>query len=182
MMRCIALAAVLLLLAGPAAAQDRLQPDERVRVVAPAAGFAQPIVGTVVGIYADTLRMRLGPRGDAGAVQVSVPVATITRLERSAGQGSRATHGLLGAVVGTGLGAVAGQLQYRMQSHHVDRLGEVSGRESLRTELTIAGAVIGTAVGVLLPGERWRRVPVLGSLASAGAGQPGAALGFTIAF
>lgn len=178
-------AAVALLLAAPPACaqrQGRLQPDERVRVAAPAAGLPDPIAGTVVKVHADTLTMYLGARRDSGGVQVSIPIAAITRLDRSAGPRSRVTHGLLGGVLGTGLGAVAGHLHYRMQSYQVTETGqEAGGRESLRTELTVAGAVIGGLVGALRPGERWRRAPVLASFA-AGAGARGARLGLRISF
>lgn len=162
--------------------QGRLQPGERVRVVAPAAGVSDPIAGTVVELRRDTLTMQLGSRTRPTAVQVSIPVTAVTRLERSAGARNRVANGVLGVVAGTGLGAVAGQLHYRMQSYQVTEVGEErEGRESLRTELTVAGAVIGTVVGVLLPGERWRRVPVLGSLTAGGSGGTGTRLGFRIA-
>jgi hypothetical protein len=152
----IALFAAALLLLPRAATAQPLQADQRIRVVAPEAGFPSPVTGTVVAVRGDSLLMQLGRRRTAGGVQVSLPLGSIVQLERSAGHRSRATYGALGLVVGTGLGAAAGRLHYRMQA--VAYVGdEEIGRQSLHTELTVAGALIGTAVGVMLPGERWTR-------------------------
>jgi hypothetical protein len=157
-MRTVLYAAALLLLvprAGNAQAQP-LQPDQRIRIVAPEAGFPHPIAGTVVAVRGDTLLMQVGPRSSATGVQVSLPVSSIVQLERSAGPRNRATYGLFGLALGTGLGAAAGHLHYRMQAVYTDGVTE-SGRESLRPQLTVAGALIGTVVGVMLPGEQWNR-------------------------
>lgn len=156
-MRTILYAAALLLLphAGLAQAQP-LQPDQRIRIIAPEAGFPSPVVGNVVAVRGDTLLMRLASRSSATGVQVSLPVNSIVQLERSAGPRNRVTNGLFGLALGTGLGAAAGHLHYNMQAVYTDGVN-VSGRESLRPELTVAGALIGTVVGVMLPGERWTR-------------------------
>ncbi|HEX2208182.1 MAG TPA: hypothetical protein VHG93_10910 [Longimicrobium sp.] len=151
-----------------AQSQDRVQPDERVRIVAPSAGYDEPVAGTVVELRADTLTLQLGPQREAAGVQVAVPVATIMRLERSAGPGNRVTHGVLGTVIGTGAGAAMGLFHYKLQSVQIlEQTGEeIGGREDWRVPITVAGAVIGTVVGVLMPGERWVRVPVLDALTS----------------
>lgn len=182
-MRTALFAAALLLLphAGVAQAQP-LQPDQRIRIVAPQAGFPSPVAGTVVAVRGDTLLMQLGPRRNPTGVQISLPLSSIVQLERSAGPRNRATHGLFGLALGTGLGAAAGHLHYRMQAVYTDGVTE-SGRESLRPQLTVAGALIGTLVGVMLPGERWTRAR-LGDWITLDATPPaeGTGLGLRVAF
>jgi hypothetical protein len=155
----VALATALAVLPSVLLAQesDAVRPHDRLRFAAPSAGFATPVVGTVMEVTNGELHVAVGrsPTDPAGMLVV-VPVAAVTQLERSGGPRSRVRQGIYGTVLGAGLGALAGVLQSRMQTHQTDQFDRTSGLESHVTEITIAGAAIGTTVGALLPGERWR--------------------------
>ncbi|HLM68494.1 MAG TPA: hypothetical protein VK358_13240 [Longimicrobium sp.] len=173
----VVMAAALAVLPAVLHAQDSqpIRPSDRLRFTAPSAGFATPVVGTVVEVRDGDMHVAVGRSPtDPAAMLVAVPVAAVTQLERSEGKRSRVRQGIYGTVLGAGLGALAGVLQSRMQTHQTDQFDRTSGLESHVTEITIAGAAIGTAVGVLLPGERWRPVGTaalsLDRTASRGAG------------
>lgn len=146
--------------------QAPIGPEDRIRIVAPAAGLHEPVAGTVLQVRADTVVLQMN------AVQMTVPISAIRTLERSAGQGSRVRYGIYGGLLGTALGYAAGQVQYRAQAGYF-RDRQVHGRDSHVVEFTVAGAALGALVGALLPGERWKPAPVLQSFVPAGAGGAG---------
>lgn len=156
-----ALAAALAVLPSALHAQDSepVRPNDRLRFAAPSAGFATPVVGTLVEVRGGDMHVAVGRSAtDPAAMLVVVPVVAVTQLERSDGPRNRVRTGIYGTVLGTGLGFLAGTLQHRMQTHETDQFGNKTGLDSHVAEITVAGAAIGTAVGVLLPGERWRPI------------------------
>lgn len=180
----VALAAVLAVLPSVLHAQDSqpIRPSDRLRFTAPSAGFATRVVGTVMEVRDGEMHVAVGRSPtDPAAMLVVVPVAAVTQLERSQGKHSRVRTGIYGTVLGTGLGALAGVLQSRAQTHQTDQFDRTRGRESHVTEIAIAGAAIGTAVGVLLPGERWRPLGVT-ALSVDRTATRGAVLGLRVSF
>jgi len=149
--------AVLLIPLARAKAQDRpvLEPGVRVRVAtAPQASRPDWIVGTVIAVTGDRLAIR--PQPDSGAV-IDIARNTVTRLELSRGQHSKALTGLgLGFLVGAGAGAAIGSAA----------LGE--GRDLAPVDAALIGAVPGAVVGALIglaigsgsKSERWQEIPL----------------------
>ncbi|HEX2078257.1 MAG TPA: hypothetical protein VHG08_11130 [Longimicrobium sp.] len=148
------------LLAAPAGAQNAvdLRPEQRVRIVAPAAGITQPTVGTVVEMRGDTALLQMT------ASQVAVPVADITSIEWSRGT-SRLGGALIGGVIGGGVGYVAAGARTEVARSNRRELGS-----DTRLLFAGAGAAAGVFLGSLIGEERWRRVPVYAGAAPGGSG------------
>lgn len=155
-----AVAVAAALLAAPAAAQNTLplRPEQRVRIVAPAAGLTQPTVGTVVEMRGDTALLQMA------ASQLAVPVADIISVEWSRGT-SRLGGALLGGVIGAGLGYVASNARAE-----VARSNNRDLSDSRRLLFAGAGAAAGLFLGGLIGEERWGRVPLYAGAAPGGSG------------
>lgn len=141
----------------PAQRNDSLQVGVRYRVTLPEfAGRPGPqfrqsrwLTGELVGRHADSLVLR--PHPTTGTV--SVPLASVDRLERSRGV-SRATSAFEGAVGGALAGALFGAIAYGIDS----RDSEFNSRwEAIGTSAAFTAGV-GLVVGLLFPSERWKRV------------------------
>ena len=141
------------LLAGDQPASAPLKAGDRVCVWA--STIPTYAVGEVVGIDATALRIRLRERPDA----IDVPIAEVTRLQRSLGMhGNIRKAALRGGLVGAGLGvaftAFAGAADGCEGScaGWALILGALGGG---------AGAIVGTGVGALQKtAERWEAIPV----------------------
>ena len=174
------LAAALALLPSVLCAQDTLvHADQRIRFVAPGAGYVTPVTGTVVEVRGEDLHLTLAePEG----MLVVVPVSSITRLERSEGRRSRVRYGAYGLAQGTALGAVAGEGHSRLRSRWAG-FPDPDSLDTYATEFTLAGALIGAMVGALRPGEQWRSVgPASLSVASSVSAGGAPALSLRIEF
>jgi len=170
-LRAALLGFALMLPLAPAGAQSgALEPGTRVRVEAPRC-VPYPVEGTIVSRRGDALRIERS-RGNA----VTVPIATLTRVEVSRGRSRLAgalRGGLWGAAAGLGVGVVSVVASNGCVGDCSD---EPSDREYLLAT-PAAGALLGAGVGALIGRERWERVP-LPARATVG---PGRARGFSLA-
>jgi hypothetical protein len=168
--------------AAQAGAGGGVRPGERVRVRAPAWDGA--VVATVAGTERDTLRL---VPVEQGRFPFSVPLASVTRLERSHGRASPSRHMMLGAAAGfvggglTGLALGAsldkkpGEGCLNVTCDEANRDRNADRRQSAATLGAGVGFVIGTFVGARNPGERWERVPLPLGGARVGVGPRGEA-------
>lgn len=138
-------------------------PGERVRVTLSSADSRllftpppPPLVGTVLGIERDTLRLRLTP----GAGQAWLPLREVVGIEVSRGPVSRFEGMLRGLARGALQGFVLAPLVY-LATRDSDR--------ALEGGLIVVGvsAASGGVAGAIAPGERWQ------PLEPAGRPQPG---------
>jgi hypothetical protein len=133
-------------------AHSPLKPGDRVRVRA--STIPTEAVGEVVEAAPNVLTIRLPDRPDT----IEVPIAAVTRLQRSLG-----THKDIGksALIGGLIGAGAG----------VAFVAFASGSEGCEGPCGFwalvfgavgggAGALVGTGVGAARKTERWERIPV----------------------
>lgn len=141
----LALACVLALVPAALAAQPRVEPGARVRILAPSTADTL-ITGTVVAI--DSARLLLAARFDTAGVHV--PLSAIRRLEVAARR-SGTQAGLWGLL----LGGAAGYALF-------SGCGHADACTDTRTVGTVGGAVLGMLLGNLFGGggEEWRTVPV----------------------
>ncbi|HEX8430319.1 MAG TPA: hypothetical protein VF625_03490, partial [Longimicrobium sp.] len=100
-MHRIFLVALLLLLPRPGAAQEhiRLEPEERIRLVAPKAGIGRARAATVLQMHGDSVLIQLN------GLQRDVALSQIQSLEISRGTGSRKRWALTGGAIGTVVGS-----------------------------------------------------------------------------
>jgi len=132
------------LLVAPASAQEfpAITYGTRVRISAPSVS-AQPLVGKLREVAADTVRLTIAKRG-----QVGIPVTAIQWVERSDGRAQQWIG--LGAVAGAVIGGV---IATKSSSGELDSIGTLIAYPFM-------GAVAGAAVGFLLAPQRWTRFPV----------------------
>lgn len=143
---------------------------ERVRITTPTQAGSHRYVGKVVGMQGDSLTVQTGSAGPK-----AVAVAEISRVEVSGGKYGNGRRGMLyGALIGTGVGAIAGAATYKKP----DCAGTTwfcgspnGGRGADTFAGGLLGGLVGFAVGGIWgathPGERW--VPgTLGSAAHVG--------------
>lgn len=133
-----------------------IESGDRVRVTAPDLGLRE-VVGTVREFSGGVL-VFLPEEGDGVR---EIPLASIRRLERSAGSRGRT---LRGGLVGTGVGLGAGILSGAAQGGGESYLwgGFLGG---------LFGGLAGLVVGALMPAEEW--VPVALPAASEGGDRDG---------
>lgn len=158
-------------LATPAAAQERgfpeFAPDQRVRVTVPYGSELRTTAGAVAEVRADSMVLTIN------GMQETFALESIQRLEVSEGRGSRRRYALIGAAAGTGLGFGLGKFMEHMASekveYGVDCLGGVCIVREVSKEkdpllppvaVAVAGTAAGILAGALLPGDRWREVPL----------------------
>jgi hypothetical protein len=153
-----ALALPLLAAAAPLARGQatEAQPGARVRLSAPGI-VAGSYVGTVLAREPGIMRV-----GSPNTPPIDVPIERITSLEISRGK-SRSMGAGRGVFIGTPIGAVLGLIAASSDASDRTYWNYDNGRiDTLsRGELVIytaaTGALIGAAVGALIPKERWER-------------------------
>ncbi len=154
--------AAVCVLGAPEAAQAQqepaLSPGHRIRVVSVDRG-QKPYEASVVALRSDTLVLRRGLPG--GHEVVGLPLASIERLEVTAGTKSNAGKGALtGGIVGGALGLVIGLAAWG-GSDGGDFLE--FGPEAVPVSMAFlggAGAILGTFIGALSHTDRWAPVPL----------------------
>jgi hypothetical protein len=172
--------ALLLLVPCPVAAQShiRLEPEQRIRLVAPEAGIGRARAATVLQMHGDSVLIQVN------GMQRTVALADIQGLETSLGKGSRKRWALTGGAIGTvvGSGAALWARNNWLREVPVDVPGGVkhySERYSntVLAGVAVTGTVLGVAIGALYPSDRWERVPLR---AGAAATESGVGVGFTL--
>lgn len=163
----------------PVHAQDALpvRAEQEVRIQAPEAGLRRLTIATVMSATADTLVVQTAVpdtiRGGRVLGQHAVATAQLRRLEVLEGPRDPAGGMARGALIGAGAG-VLGALYHKSFSDRASgpvecevprercrslpehELAPYDARKS--TIIVAAGVVIGTVVGALKPGRRWRSV------------------------
>ena len=148
-MRSLPAALCILLAPTVASAQaaPRIETGTRIRVTA-----ANPFrreVGLYQAITDTTLQL------STGAASVTIPLARIDRIERSAGRRRSLPGGIVGFVIGAAAGGAAGCLT------NSDDYGVFCGGQS-DTKVVVGaalGGIAGAALGaVLFGGERWTAI------------------------
>ncbi|HEX6371057.1 MAG TPA: hypothetical protein VF006_19220 [Longimicrobium sp.] len=196
MNRILAALAALAPACAPAHAQGPIavQPEQEVRIQAPASGLRRLTIGTVMSVSADTVvvqtAVRDTVRGGRVLGQHAVPVAHLWRLEVLSGRGDPARGMAKGALVGAGAG-VLGALFHKSFSRRESRFApcdpalppeqcplvpevRLDPYDHTRSAVIVgAGAVIGVVVGALKPGRTWRSVLPRPAEAAAGPARGG---------
>jgi hypothetical protein len=137
--------------------QSQTEPGARVRVTT---NNQKKMVGTLMSADADSVRLISSKNRRV----VSVPTASIVRLEKSGGRRSNFGGGaLIGGLVGGGVGLLLGVLA------STDNSGwwEVGGEEIAAgtAVLGLAGAGLGTIIGGVSHKDKWERLPTPGTSA-----------------
>jgi hypothetical protein len=109
------------------------------------------LAGELVARRADSLVLRPHPLTG----EVAVPLAAVTRLERSRGV-SRAASAIEGAIGGAFVSGLAG---WGLYERDLRGPGYNTRGQAIGTSAAI-GAATGLLVGLLFPMEKWRRVDV----------------------
>jgi hypothetical protein len=146
--------AVIVLLAtvsagAPGSAQDSVlpEPGSRLRITAPAVA-RKPIVGTLIEAGERDLVL-----ADSSSARTPIPLASVTRLERSVRPSRRATGALAGFIVG--LAAVGLKTLHDGGCNDGCNGGDVATAGLVALSTAAVGAIVS-------PGERWAVVPVGG--------------------
>jgi hypothetical protein len=100
----------------------------------------------------------LGPDGQAASL--SIPVATLVRVDVSRGQQSRKSAAWSKARWGILIGAVPGAILSALQHEQIGEGGSSPGEAAALGAWSggLFGGLIGAAVGAARPGENWERV------------------------
>jgi hypothetical protein len=134
-------------------AQDApaLEPGVRVRVsTAPRTSRANWTVGTVIAVTGDRLAIRTQQHSGS---TIDIARSSVTQLEVSRGQHSRALTGLgLGFLIGAGVGAVIGVGGEDLAPTDGKLIGAGLG--------AVGGALVGLVVGSSSTSERWQKISV----------------------
>ena len=135
---------------GPIAAQA--DSGSRVRVTT-SAGAQRRWVGTLVQVDADSIRLTSAPDRKI----VSLPTASVVRLERSVDRRTNAGGGaVIGALVGGGAGLLLGVLASSEETSWYEvGAGDVFAATAV---LAAAGGGIGALIGAASHKERWEPV------------------------
>jgi hypothetical protein len=132
----------------PAQQQAQLQVGVRVRVTSDSGG-GSPQVGTFRGMGGGVLQLQ------TGTSLVTIPLDRISRLEQSRGKSFGIAGGIIGALLGTGVGMVAGCLVNQ------DDYGVFCGGQD-DTKVIVGGVLGGVSGGILgallFRRERWTAV------------------------
>jgi hypothetical protein len=131
----------------PASAQDSVlpEPGSRLRITAPAVA-RKPIVGTLIEAGERDLVL-----ADSSSDRTPIPLASITRLERSVRPGRRTAGALAGFIVG--LAAVGLKTLHDGGCNDGCNGGDVATAGLVALSTAAVGAIVS-------PGERWADVPV----------------------
>jgi hypothetical protein len=169
----LVLAAHLLLLPSALVAQSSVEAEQQVRIHAPDAGIERGTIGTVLDVKGDTLVLQTTgyhpQRVGMQLTQRNVPLSSIESLEVPTGTQNRLQSSIVGAVIGTGLGALAATVDRSYSLAAFDQppcpSTAIRCREvfpaypgSRSVAITVTGTALGTVAGYLWPGRRWRRV------------------------
>ena len=135
--------------------EQPLAPGDRVRVSAPKVN-SKPFVGIIDALDADTLFLEN---------QITLPLASVTKIEVSRGRKSKAGTGAgIGALVGAGTGAAMGFSDgddpplfsegepFLFSAEQKAGLGAIAGGG--------IGAIIGALIGANQKSDRWEEVPL----------------------
>lgn len=115
------------------------------------------LVGTLAGRDSSSIDLRVR-RGDP---PIHIPLAAVGATYTSLGPRSRARAATVGALRSGAVGLVSGLIMAAfVSSGDASGTGVVIGR-------TAFGAALGAGIGIVAPGERWRRVRMCESSASA---------------
>ena len=108
----------------------------------------QSLVGTLVGRDSAALHVRVG----ANSPPVHIPISALRATYRSDGPRPRLRAAIIGAVRGAAIGAASGLIMSAFVSSGGESAAGLVGRRAA------GAAALGTATGLVVPGERWRRV------------------------
>jgi len=132
---------------------QNITPGMRVRVTHPGEGTS---TGTLVGLTADTLEVRLEGHSEAS----HMPLAQVTRLDVSLGKERRlARFAGIGFLAGGTLGAVTGALAESDCEGELFCAGPAGGAVIGGVFFGAVGGIIGLIAGAA-PSEKWARVPL----------------------
>ena len=92
---------------------------------------------------------------DEDGIPSSVPLSTVTRLEVSRGQKSKAS---VGVWVGTGLGLMTGVAICSSDACSILGNNDIAGEVFLLTG--VGGLILGALIGSRIKGDRWEEVPL----------------------
>ena len=139
--------------ATPAAqAADRFTTGDRVRVWM----SERTVTGRVSATAAD--RIELQP--DSGEPALSIPLATVSKVEISRGRASRGQGARAGAkwgaLLGGGLGAVSLGIQHQQVGDGGSSVGKAAALGAFSGGLF--GGLIGAGIGAARGGDRWERL------------------------
>jgi hypothetical protein len=113
------------------------------------------VTGRVEALTSDTLVLQ----PDSQTAPVSLPVATLIRIEISRGLLSRKNSAWKHAKWGAVIGAVPGAISLGLQHEQVGGGSSVAKATALGAwSGGLFGGLIGTVVGAMRPGENWERV------------------------
>ena len=132
------------------------QPGARVRISAPGV-LANSYVGTVLAREPGILRV-----GSPNTPPIDVPIDRITALEISRGNSRSAGAGRgvgVGGVIGLAVGLVAAAADDESRTYYNYDSGkrDTASRFEIVAYSTFSGALVGAAIGALIPKERWER-------------------------
>jgi hypothetical protein len=124
-----------------------------VRVRVDANHATRTVIGNVLRWGPDTVAL-----GEAGGTEWRVATEDVRTLEVSRGRGVVAKHVLIGAGVGMIAGVVVGGIVGSNSCHDcfLQSLETIGGMMVGGA----AGGVGGAIVGMVIPGDRWRQVPI----------------------
>lgn len=112
----------------------------------------------VVGVVQEVTSVTLVLNVDDGARRMSIPLASLTRIETSGGRVPRGQAAWKAARWGALFGAVPGAISLGLQHEQVGESGSsVPGAVALGAFAGgLFGGMIGAAIGAIRPGERWQ--------------------------
>jgi hypothetical protein len=138
------------------AEKDKVVPGARVRITAPSVADHR-LVGTIVTVDADTLKLRMWSKPQAALL--AIPVACVAELDVSTGPLDVLRGAAIGTSLGGGLGAPTGL------SSGDDEPGWVSFTAEdkavlLAVPFGFAGLMMGAVIGRIAQTHKWESVPV----------------------
>jgi hypothetical protein len=140
---------------GRAAAGDahRIRPGDRLRVRVPTASLLD-VVARAGALPGDSLRLHFDPQRHA-----TLPAASLQRVELARGRLSRGAGALRSGGGGAWLGLMVGGVAAVVLWDEGDGTGGERWAEAARTTAAGvgAGAILGSAWGLIAPGPRWLR-------------------------
>jgi hypothetical protein len=137
------------------ATESRLEAGTRVRVSSSAPGFfGPPMVGNVLAQRGDSLSLRPERTQDS----ITLPLASISQLEVSAGRHSQIGKGMgLGFLSGALIGAVTGAASASKSPFSAGEAAAIVGLTG-----GFLGISVGGAIGAMWRTEDWERVSAVG--------------------
>jgi hypothetical protein len=127
-----------------------VRPGSRVRVSVRTAGAVERHTGTLRAQSRDTLYLAVG---DSTVAVSRASVTSLERRQRTRAGAPRAVCVTAGFLVGSITGAVHARQSHACQNHQDACAANGIGEAAL-------GGVLGLLVGLAIPGERWKSVPL----------------------